>query len=82
MPSPMPLLAAYPFWDVFWTIAVFFAFAILVYLTIKCLVDIFGRSDLSGGGKAGWVVFVCLLPLFGVLTYLLVRPPDERMRIA
>lgn len=78
----MPLLAAYPFWDVFWTITVFFAFAILVYLVIKALVDIFGRSDLGGGGKAGWVAFVCLLPLIGVLTYLLVRPPDEPMRIA
>ena len=78
----MPVLADYPFWDAFWTIAVFFAFAIWVYWVIWTLVDIFGRYDLTGWGKAGWVVFVCFLPLFGVLTYMLVRPPEDQMRPA
>lgn len=78
----MPLLFDYPFWGAFWTIAVFFAFAIWVYLVIKVLVDLFGRHDLSGWAKAAWVVFVCLIPLIAVLTYLLVRPPEDRMRPA
>jgi hypothetical protein len=80
--SRMALLADYPFWDAFWTIAVFFAFAIWVYLVIRTLVDLFGRHDLSGWAKAAWVVFICLIPLIGVLTYLLVRPPEDRMRSA
>lgn len=78
----MPVLANYPFWDAFWSIAVFFAFAIWVYLVIKTLVDLFARPDLTGWAKVTWVVFICLIPLIGVLTYILVRPPDERMRIA
>jgi hypothetical protein len=80
--SRMPVLASYPFWDAFWTIAIFFAFAIWIYLVIRTLVDVFSRHDLTGWGKVAWVAFVCLLPLFGVLTYMLVRPPEDQMRIA
>jgi len=78
----MPVMWDYPFWDAFWTIAIFFAFAIWVYLVIKTLVDLFGRHDVTGWGKVAWVLFICLLPLIGVLTYILVRPPDNQMRIA
>jgi hypothetical protein len=78
----MPVLADYPFWDAFWSIAVFFAFAIWIYLVIRTLVDLFGRHDLGGGAKVLWVVFICIIPLIGVLTYILVRPPDNRMRVA
>ena len=53
-----------------------------MYLVIRTLVDLFGRHDLSGWAKAAWVVFICLIPLIGVLTYLLVRPPENRMRSA
>jgi hypothetical protein len=49
---------------------------------LRTLVDLFGRHDLGGWAKAGWVVFICLIPFISVLTYLLVRPPDDRMRIA
>jgi phospholipase D-like protein len=78
----MPVLADYPFWDAFWSIAVFFAFAIWIYLVIRTLVDLFGRHDLSGWAKVAWVVFICLIPLISVLTYLLVRPPEDQMRPA
>ena len=78
----MPVLFAYPFWDAMWTIAIFFAFAIWIYLVIKVFVDLFSRHDLTGWAKAAWVVFVCLIPLIGVLTYILVRPPDNRMKVA
>ena len=78
----MPVQFDYPFWDAFWTIAVFFAFAIWVYLVIKVLVDLFGRHDLSGWSKVVWILFICIIPLIGVLTYMLVRPPEDRMRPA
>jgi hypothetical protein len=35
------------------------------------LSDVFGRSDISGWGKAGWVVLTIFLPLLGVLIYLI-----------
>jgi hypothetical protein len=78
----MPVLADYPFWDAMWTMAVFFAWVIWIALVVMTLVDLFGRHNLSGWGKAGWTLFIILLPLIGVLTYMIARPPDERVRIA
>jgi hypothetical protein len=33
--------------------------------------DIFGRHDLSGFGKTGWLIFTILLPFLGVFIYLI-----------
>ena len=78
----MPLLAAYPFWDVFWTIAVFFVWLIWIYLVIMALVDLFGRVDIGAWTKVAWFVFICLIPFLGVLGYIVVRPPDRPLRAA
>jgi hypothetical protein len=74
----MPLLADYPFADVMWTMLVFFAWVIWVALLIMVLLDNFRRSDHSGWAKAGWTLFVIFLPLVGVLTYMIARPPENR----
>ena len=39
---------------------------------IWMLVDVIGRSDLSGGAKALWIIFGIFFPLITVLIYLLV----------
>lgn len=62
----MPLL------DLFWAMLWFFLFFIWIWLLIKIFVDIF-RADSSGWVKAGWTVFVVVLPLLGVLVYLIVE---------
>ena len=36
--------------------------------------DIFRRHDMSGGAKAGWFLFVIVVPLIGTLVYLLTHP--------
>jgi hypothetical protein len=63
--------ADYPFLDVVWTMFIFFAWVIWIWLLITVLVDVFHRHDLSGWGKAGWTVFMIFLPLLGVLIYLI-----------
>jgi Phospholipase_D-nuclease N-terminal len=70
----MPLGADYPFLDVFWTMVIFFAWVIFVWLLIMVLADNFRRRDHSGWAKAGWTLFVIFLPLFGVLIYMIARP--------
>jgi hypothetical protein len=60
----------YPFLDVFWTILVFFLWIMWFWLLIVILTDVFRRHDLSGWGKAAWVVLVIILPFIGVLAYL------------
>jgi hypothetical protein len=69
----MAFLAAsdYPFWDIFWTILIFMAWVIWIWMVIMVMIDIFSRPDLSGWGKAAWAVLIVVLPFIGVLTYLI-----------
>jgi hypothetical protein len=65
------LAANYPFLDVFWTMLVFFLWVLWFWLLFTVFADIFRRHDLSGWGKAGWLVFTILLPYLGVFVYLI-----------
>jgi hypothetical protein len=69
----MRVLAAtdYPLLNAFWTMLVFFGFILWFWLLFSILGDLFSRHDVSGWGKAGWTVFVIVLPIIGVLAYLI-----------
>jgi hypothetical protein len=62
--------ADYPFLNIFWTMIIFFAWVIWIWMMIGILTDVFQRRDLSGWGKAGWTVFLIVLPFLGALIYL------------
>jgi hypothetical protein len=66
----MVLAADYPFLDVLWTMFVFFAWVIWFWLLITVFGDVFRRHDISGWGKAGWILLCVVLPYIGVLIYL------------
>jgi hypothetical protein len=51
----------------------FFCFFIWIWLLILVFSDIFRSHDLGGAAKAAWVIIVLILPLIGVLIYLIVR---------
>ena len=76
----MVIAADYPFLDVFWTIIVFFCWVIWFWLVITVFADLFRRHDISGWGKAAWVVFVIVLPFLGVLVYLIAQHDGMRER--
>ena len=65
------MLANYTFGDVMWSFLVFFAWVIWFWLLITVFGDLFRRHDVSGWGKAGWIIFVIILPYLGVLIYLI-----------
>jgi phospholipase D-like protein/putative oligomerization/nucleic acid binding protein len=67
----MVFAADYPFLNIFWTMIIFFAWVIWIWMMIAILSDVFRRRDLSGWGKAGWCVFLIVLPFLGVLAYLI-----------
>jgi hypothetical protein len=66
----MPL-ATYTFLDVLWSMIIFFAFVIWIWLLITVFADIFRRKDCGGGTKALWIIFVIVAPYLGVLIYLI-----------
>jgi hypothetical protein len=71
----MPLAAAssYPLLDAFWTILEIFLWVIWIWILITVFADLFRSHDLSGWAKALWFLFVLLIPMIGVLVYLIVR---------
>jgi hypothetical protein len=64
------IVGDYTFLDAFWTLLVFFLWIMWFWLLIVILTDVFRRHDISGWGKAAWVLFVIVLPFLGVLLYL------------
>ena len=78
----MPIAADYPFLDVLWTMIIFFCWVIWIWIVITVLVDLFRRHDVSGWGKAAWVIFVIVLPFLGVLIYLIAQHDGMRERSA
>jgi hypothetical protein len=72
----------YPLLNVFWTILELFLWVIWFWILITVFIDIFRSSDLSGWGKALWFLFVLLIPLIGVLVYLIARGGEMHERAA
>jgi Short C-terminal domain/Phospholipase_D-nuclease N-terminal len=70
----MPLL------DVFWTMLWFFLWVVWFWLLITVFADIFRSDDLSGWGKAAWVLFTVFLPYLGVFVYLIARGKSMQER--
>jgi Phospholipase_D-nuclease N-terminal len=65
------IATSYPFLEVFWTMLIFFAFFIWIWILFTVFADVFRRDDISGWGKAAWIVFVIVLPYLGVFVYLI-----------
>jgi hypothetical protein len=65
--------SSYPLLNLIWTMIVFFAWIIWIWLLITIFADLFRRSDVSGWAKAGWVVVLIVLPFIGVLIYLIAQ---------
>ena len=65
------MIAATSFLDVFWSMLVFFIWIMWFMLLFRIWGDVFSRSDLSGLGKTGWLLFTILLPFLGVFIYVI-----------
>ncbi|MBV9918073.1 MAG: SHOCT domain-containing protein [Solirubrobacterales bacterium] len=84
----MQLLATYTFGQALLTILEFALLFLWIWIAVTVVVDIFRSHDLSGWAKAGWLVLIVLVPLLGVLIYVIARNDklkahgvsDERQR--
>ena len=66
-------LGAWQVGEVVLTMLWFTCFFIWIWLLISVFADIFRSHDMGGFAKAIWILFVILLPLLGVLVYLIAR---------
>ncbi|HKR98844.1 MAG TPA: SHOCT domain-containing protein, partial [Candidatus Dormibacteraeota bacterium] len=75
----MVIAADYPFLDVLWTIILFFCWVAWIWLLIIIFSDLF-RRDMSGWGKAAWVIVLIVLPFLGTLIYVIANGKEMTER--
>ena len=75
------LIADYTFFDLFWSLLVFFIWVMWFWLLFTIWFDIFRRDDISGGSKTLWLLFTILVPFLGVFVYL-IKENDGMMKRA
>jgi hypothetical protein len=64
---------SYPLLGAFWTIFIIFLWVLWFWILITVFIDIFRSHDLNGLEKTLWFLFVLIIPLIGVLVYLIAR---------
>ena len=69
----MLLASTITFGDTLLAILEFMLLFLWIWIAIGVIFDVFRSSDLSGGMKAVWLLFILFIPLIGVLVYLIVR---------
>jgi ABC-type multidrug transport system fused ATPase/permease subunit len=72
------------FWDLIWLIFSTFMFVAYLLILFQVVADLFRDSELGGGSKALWLIFLVFLPMLTALVYVITRGRGmaERQRAA
>lgn len=68
------------FWSYFWSIAWTFVAVAYFMLVVFVFADILRDRTMSGWSKAGWTIFLIILPFPTALVYLVVRGDSMEQR--
>jgi uncharacterized membrane protein YcjF (UPF0283 family) len=72
-----------PVLEFIWWMIMFYLFFAVIWMFIRVFSDIFTRENLSGWGKAGWIILLFIIPFVGIIIYMVARPKnteqDQRM---
>jgi Phospholipase_D-nuclease N-terminal/Short C-terminal domain len=74
----MQLFATYTFGQALLTVLELALLVLWIWLAVTVVVDVFRSHDLTGWAKAGWLVLIILVPLLGVLVYVIAR--NDKMK--
>src|SRR5262245_64688998 len=74
------LLADYTFGQALLTVLEIFLFAAWLMILFTIIADLFRDHEMSGWGKAAWIVFLIFVPFLAALIYLIVRGDGMRDR--
>jgi Phospholipase_D-nuclease N-terminal len=67
----MVVATNWTFGQLMWSMLVFFAWILFFWMLFAVIGDVFRRHDLSGWGKAGWIILMVFLPFLGIFVYLI-----------
>jgi Short C-terminal domain/Phospholipase_D-nuclease N-terminal len=61
------------FGEFLWSLVIIFFMIIFFVILFQVVFDLFRDHELSGWAKAGWLIFIIVLPFLGLFVYLIVR---------
>jgi hypothetical protein len=70
------------FGTLIWSTLIFFFWFTVIWMFISLFADVFRRDDLSGWGKAGWIILMVVFPFIGILAYVVTRPKTAGAEMA
>jgi hypothetical protein len=73
-------LAEISFGELLLLVLEFFLFVAWIWILFAVISDLFRDHEMSGGGKAIWIIFLVFIPFLGVLVYLIARGHGMRDR--
>ena len=62
------------FADFFWAMIYFYFIFLILWIFVRIFIDLFHRTDLSGGWKVLWILVIFVVPFFGAIVYMISRP--------
>jgi type VI protein secretion system component VasK len=66
-------MLAFSIWNAIWLVFVTYLFITVLMMMFSVIVDIFRDKELSGWGKAAWLLFLAVFTLLALLVYVIVR---------
>ena len=73
-------MLAFSIWNAIWLVLVTYLFVVVLMMLFSVIVDLFRDHELSAFAKVIWVVVLVLLPLLGLLVYVIARGPGMAQR--
>jgi len=70
----------YPLLGLFWTMLWFYVVFAFIMLLFMVMSDIFRSREMGGFSKAMWLVIVVVIPLLGMLAYMIAHGDDMAAR--
>jgi hypothetical protein len=61
------------FGEFLWSLLIIFFAIVFFVILFQVVFDLFRDRELSGWAKAGWLLFIIVLPFLGLFVYLIVR---------
>jgi hypothetical protein len=61
------------FGEFLWSLVIIFFMIVFFVILFQVVFDLFRDHELSGWAKAGWLIFIVVLPYLGLFVYLIAR---------
>jgi Phospholipase_D-nuclease N-terminal len=63
----------------FWRLLIGAAVLLFLFMWFREVLDLIRRPDVSGVGKVAWAIGMLVVPLLGLLVYMMLRPGDSQI---